>query len=212
MPSTKKLLIIFIPAIFVSAFALFIRVMQYSSITNSSGQDEIQSQSLLPIHPEDPIIGHKKSPITIIVFGDFACEACRVQDNILEKLIKKYPEKIKVIWKGLPVARFPYKSEPAHRYAYCANKQEKFDQFAKLAFTNSDNLSPTAIGRIVQEIKINQEEMLNCLNNDEVDQYIVFNKQLATSLGIQAVPAIFINDKQIKTPNSLDEWESILQL
>ncbi len=213
MPSVKKLLIIFIPAIIIALVTLSIRVLQYiPTETKAVEQTDSVYQSLIPIFENDPILGSKKAGHTVIIFADFACEACAAQDKILEDLMKKHRGQIKVIWKGLPVARFPFNSLEAHRYAYCANEQNKFEQFAKLTYTNSDNLSSAAIGRIVNEIGLDQEKMKRCLESNRPDEHIELNKQLASSLNIQAVPAIFYNNKQHKSPRIIEQWEALLNL
>jgi len=130
MIPTKKLLTIFVPALLVVSLAFFIQIIKYQPLfPKVAQQDNTPKQFVIPLYPEDPIIGSPKAPITIIAFEDFSCESCNQQSAMLEDLINKYPNKFKVIWKGLPITEFPYSSITSEKYGYCANKQNKFIDF-----------------------------------------------------------------------------------
>ncbi|MFH1946675.1 MAG: thioredoxin domain-containing protein [Candidatus Magasanikbacteria bacterium] len=214
MPKTKTLILIFIPALLIAGFALFIRVIQYEplypKITNTLKNNG--NNFTVPIYPEDPIIGNKKAPQTIIVFEDFACEGCNIQFTLLEQIMTKYPNKLKIIWKGLPVSQFPYSSELAHRYSLCANEQDKFTEFYKFAFTNGDNLSEEILNIINEQIDINPKKLATCLESGRADSHISKTEQLGMVLNIQAVPTIFINNKQVESPSTVEGWETLLNL
>jgi len=211
MPSINKILIIFIPSIIIVTFALFVRIIQYVPNSNTVYFDE-EIIDLVAIFPEDPILGEKKAPISIVIFEDFACEACKTQAYLLEKLMTEHPGKIKVIWKGLPVSIYPYDTVLAHKYAFCAMKQNKFKDYYYLAFNNGNNLSELIISKIVKEIDLNEKKLNLCLNSGEFEEYLVKIRNQAILLNIQAVPTIFINNKQIKAPQSVEEWERVLKM
>ena len=214
MPNTKKLLLVFIPAILLVGFAFFLRLIQHAFIFAQPEEPSNETEALasIPIFPEDPIVGSKKAPTTLIVFGDWACEACRQLDEVTTRLIQKHPKKIKLIWKGLPVATFPVPSRWAHRYAYCAHQQQKFSSFKTLAFANQNNLTVETLDALAQEIPLDAEELQECLNSPELSTYLTNNENLARLLNIQAVPTVFLDNQQIKAPLTLTEWEGLLQL
>jgi len=214
MTSHKKLLAVFIPAIALVAFAIFIQVIRYEPLhPNITKKDTTQNQTLtIPILPDDPIVGDKKSAITVIAFEDFSCSSCEEQNNLLNTIQETHPGVVKIIWKGLPVHEFPFPSRDAHRYAYCAYRQGKFDTFKEYAFINGDNLSPPILKQIVEEIKLDTKKLDNCLASQDPDTHITQIETIAQSLNIQSVPALFIQNKQIKAPLTVGEWEQILGL
>lgn len=213
MLSTKKTFAIFIPAILLVSFALFIRIIQYEPLFPDIKEDEQKTgEFVIPIFSEDPILGDKKSPITIIAFEDFSCPACKEQNTMLDTLIGSYPGKVKVIWKGLPVSEFPYSSQKAHAYAFCAHEQNKFGEFKRLAFTNSDNLSDTILDNIAQEIELNTDKLTSCLESNKPTLNTQTIQQIAQILNVQAIPTFFIDNKQIQTPKTQAEWKMLLNL
>ena len=215
MTYSKTIVLLFIPAILVAGFAFFIRIIQYQplypKVDDYQEQNSGNSNFTIPIYDEDPIIGNKKAGKTILAFEDFACEGCKIQFTLLEQLLLKYPSKIKIIWKGLPVSRFPHPSETAHKYAFCANEQGKFAEFQKFAFTNNDNLSTEILELIINQIDIKQSKFEKCLESQEVLDHIEKTEQLGMLLNIQAVPTFFIDNKQVKTPTDIEGWETLLK-
>jgi protein-disulfide isomerase len=211
---TKHAIAILLPAIIVASFALFLRLIQYEPIfpekTASDAQQTTKTQ--IPIFPFDPIIGDKKAPTTLVIFEDFACAACAELDNNLSQLMQKHPKKIKIIWKGLPVASLPFPSADSHQYAYCANAQKKFNEFKQYAFSNLDNLSVDTLDIIAQEIELDSKALATCLGSPDTQSYLYVTEQLANVLNIQSVPTIFLNDKQLDYPRTISGWETLLQL
>ncbi|KKS52865.1 MAG: DSBA oxidoreductase [Candidatus Magasanikbacteria bacterium GW2011_GWD2_43_18] len=203
-----------IPAIFLVAGIFMIRIWQYNSLSQSRKIQSQQNESLdlIPILPDDPIIGSPSSPKTIVVFEDLACAGCKIQDTFLKQVQQQHPGKVKIIWKGLPVIPYPYPSEVAHEYAFCAHKQGKFEVFKEYAFVNNTNLTPTTLVTISNEIELDQEKLSACLDSNDGLAYIDTIQSLATILHVQSVPTFFVDNTQIATPNSVAEWEIVLGL
>jgi len=215
MIKTKHLFAIFIPAILLVLLIFFVRVIQYEPLFPSDEEYEKikpQQDFQIPIYTEDPIIGNKKAAINIIAFEDFGCEGCKTQISLLEQIMEKYPGKIKIIWKGLPVTRFPYESNLAHEYAYCINQQNKFSEFYPIAFANNDNLSEEILNLITKEIDVETKKLNECLQSNLAKAHIQKIEQLSLMLNIQSVPTIFINNKQIDPPQIIEGWETLLGL
>lgn len=213
MLNTRKLMVIFIPALLVAGIGLFVRIIQYEplfpEIDETAQEPEVVT---VPIFPDDPIIGNKKSPITIIAFEDFGCPACRQQTVIFDELINKHPKRVKVVWKGLPVTQFPIPTEASQKYGYCAHRQGKFEPFKIRAFENIGNLTEETLESIANQIGIKQKKFQECLNGGDADQYIERVKQVAQFVNIQAVPTIFVDGTQIEAPHSVAGWEHTLGL
>ena len=214
MLKSRHLLLIFLPALVLVIFALFIRLIQYEPLYPKAGENKAgqnQASAIIPIYSDDPVIGNKKAPATVIIFSDFGCAHCGAEMALLDELLKKYPDKMKIIWKGLAVTRFPRSTELAHKYGYCANQQEKFKQFADLAFANSDNLTEEILKLITAQLDLNEKKLGECLDSQMPAEYLQKIEQLALGLGIQAVPTIFLNNRQIPAPQILEEWETALK-
>ena len=214
MIQTKHLFILFIPALLFIFFALRSQ-MNYSSTLQSVLSPETTDKantSLIPIFPEDPTQGTSNASTTIIIFEDLACEGCKYQNSLLSQLEKKFPGKIKIVTKLLSVTTFPYNTEKAHDSAYCASQQYKFATFRDEAFANNTKLSPTVVDTLVKTVIPDMGKFTTCMQSEAPATYRNKNENIARSVGIQEVPTIFVNQKQVQPASSLELWENILGL
>lgn len=215
MLKNRHIVFAFLPGIVIAGLGLLFLILQYEPLYPKLDPNEKtnpEEMALVPILPSDPILGNKKASKTIIIFEDFSCTACAEQLKLLDDLLEKYSEQIKIIWKPLSVHKFPISSEPAHVFAYCAHAQGKFKEFSSYAFTNGDNLSQATLEAIAKKIELDEEILKECLSSQEPIDYLRTNEQIAKILQIQSVPAVFIDGKQIPSPAYLSAWESALSL
>ena len=90
-------------------------------------------QPKLPIKifaDNDPIIGNKDAPITIIEFSDFQCPFCaRFHLETLPQIMNEYIDKgqVKLIFRDFPIQSIHPNAVPASMAAECANEQGKFE-------------------------------------------------------------------------------------
>ncbi len=210
--SNKKLILIFLPLIILASFALFIRIVQYEPLFPTNPKNDENTALQVPIYPEDPITGDKKAPVTLIAFEDFACENCKLESELLGTIQKDYPNAIKIVWKILPITRFPVDSTLSAQYSYCANQQGKFEIFKSYAFENATNLTESVLETIATQIKLDTKKLDTCLKSAAGAPYLEATKTLAQSLHIQTLPTMFINNKQIETPKNIDGWKTLLGL
>lgn len=212
MLNTKHFIILFIPAIAIIGFGLYSQIGKYTPAGLPKPVQENEIEQLVPLFPEDPISGSKKSPATIIAFEDLACPGCKAQASVLDELVSKHDGKVKVIWKLLSVTTFPYATVNAHAYAFCANQQKKFGDFKQMAFANHTNLTDDTLKLIAAEINLNENKLTSCLTSEAPAAYAKKMEQTAIDLHIQAVPTLFLNNKQIAPPTSIAQWEQLLGL
>ncbi len=214
--SAKHLLIIFIPSIILATLAVFMQVIRYAPTKPdaylNTDKDTVKTSSI-PIFDDDTIIGRRDAAKTVIVFGDIACSHCQEELSIFDSLTKQYPKGVKFIWKSLSVIRIPYPSDSANSYAYCANQQEKFLDFAKAIIqAGTESLTKDVIDAAVASAKINQNELNKCLADGQGTQYQNKVESLAEDLNIQTVPTAFFNQKQINIPATIEGWKTLLEL
>lgn len=213
MIGSKQMLLIFLPAFVVVGLGLFLQTRRYEPLLPKSGAgSESTKLYSIPILPEDPIIGSPLAPLTIINFADFGCDHCKDEMALLDTVLKQYPNKLKIIWKGLPATRFPYPSDLSHDYAYCANAQGKFTAFANAVFAHNESLTADRLDALAAASQLDKGKLARCLSSNAPAAYRDKTAALASALKIQAVPAVFIQNKQVDTPTTLEGWKVLLGL
>jgi len=212
MIKTKHFIALFVPAILIVGLAMYVQIIRYrvSTTKPSTTTEDTTVADLVPILPDDPVIGNKKAPNTIIAFEDFGCPSCKQHTAILDQLLATYPDKVNIIWKSLSVTRFPYSTTLVHAYGYCANKQGKFDAFKASAFANSDNLSAEIVPLVAEQAELDKDVLSTCLESGLPELYAEQTESIATALNIQAVPTFFVDNTQVDPPLFLEGWVTLL--
>lgn len=207
------MLLIFIPAILVGAFGLFVQIIRYEPLYPKDAPEAPApaAEAVIPIFDNDPILGSKRAPVTLIAFEDFGCAQCRAQFLTLQELMRQYPEKIKIVWKALSATRFPIPSETSHAYAFCANEEGKFEAFAAGVFSAIDIREET-LAAAGNSAGLDAQRLASCLASSRPQAYKERIETLAEAFNIQAVPAIFLDGRQIDPPKHLDAWVTLLEL
>jgi protein-disulfide isomerase len=212
MIKNKSVIFILILAIAFASFALFVNIVKYKPIYGEeTSNKEEEKLDFVPIFSEDPILGNKNAPKTIIAFEDFGCTRCKDQMDIFRQLMEEYPNQVKIIWKSLDSTKFPYSSELAHSYAYCANEQDKFAEFEKIVF-ESENISEESLKMYALDADLDKTKLTDCLSSERPKNYKEKNEQLADTIGIYSIPTIFINNKSVQEPLTLEGWKALLSL
>lgn len=141
--------------------------------------------------------------VTIVVFTDFQCPACRFGNTALQKVIATDPA-IRVLFKDWPI--FGEASERAARLAVAAGYQSRYveahDRLMRAAsFDDSSlHLALTAAGVDMQQI---QRDLLR--HGRSIDALIARNRTQAFALGLRGTPAYLIGPYLIE--GALDEGE-----
>ncbi|MFH1662120.1 MAG: thioredoxin domain-containing protein, partial [Candidatus Falkowbacteria bacterium] len=124
------------------------------------------------ISESDPSLGNTDAPIVIVEFSDFECEFCHTQEKNLKKLIEKYPDKIRLIWKDYPDDN-SFASAVAGR---CANEQNKFWEYHDLLFNSKNYLE------LAEKLNLDLTKFSKCLNNEDIEILIKKNINEANAL------------------------------
>jgi protein-disulfide isomerase len=131
--------------------------------------------------------------------------------SILKELLKKYPQKVKLIWKDAPN---PNSSQAllAAEAAKCAQEQGKFWEYHDLLFANQNYLSPSLYLEMARQLNLDTSRFETCLQSKKWNSIIQASLAEAQALGINGTPYLFIGDKRrISGQVSLAELEKIIQ-
>lgn len=139
-----------------------------------------------------PFKGNQKAPIEIVVFSDFECPHCANVAKTLDKLLEKFPDKVKIVFKHCPLSYHKTALEAAQA-AVAAGIQGKFWEFHDLLFESQKELSSQRIQEIAQALNLNMERFNKDRLSPEVINIVSRDVSQARGLDIKGVPAVYIN-------------------
>jgi Protein-disulfide isomerase len=143
-----------------------------------------------------PVRGKVDAPVTLVVFSDFECPWCGKLEPVLAELQARNPDKLRIIFKHLPLPMHPY-AEPAALAAIAAQKQGKFWEMHDALFQTA-NWTPNTIDETALRIGLNMEKFRTDLASPELQAQLAKDKNDAMSADVIATPSLFINGKPIK--------------
>ncbi len=150
----------------------------------------------LPGWEEYARVGHRFGPddaaITIILFSDYDCPACRRLHASLKEALARFPDDIRVVYRHYPLHqhRFAY---GAARAAECAAAQGHFLEFHDRLFMENDWLGG-ALSRFAVESGIEDLiEFERCLAESDPHPAVEADREAGNQLELYGTPAIIFN-------------------
>jgi protein-disulfide isomerase len=139
----------------------------------------------------------KGAQVIIVEFADFACPFCEQSHTILRKIIARYPGKVKIIYRDMPLHE---NSVPLALGARCAGEQGKFWEMHDQLFanqkdlTNVDTLDKT-IYDLAGTLGINAATFDSCYQSKKYLANISVDAADSMTLQLKGTPSWFIDDK-----------------
>lgn len=171
-------------------------------------QQPQQQQAPAPSGPvkvsidDDPILGDKDAPVTIIEFSDYECPFCKRHfDETLPQLIKEYINtgKVKLVFRDLPLPFHNPMATTEAVTANCARAQSddntyyKFhDEIFKRTKSNGNGLSKDDLYKISDDLKLDTAKLKTCMDDSKQAEEVQKDLTDANSVGANGTPAFFI--------------------
>lgn len=141
--------------------------------------------------------GPKNAPITVVEYSDFECPYCKKGFETLQEVQKKYPGKIRVFFKHLPLPFHPNALPAAKRFeAIALQSPEKAFQFHDKVFQNQSKLrtdGEKGLDSMAKSVGVNMKKMAADMNSNEVLSRIEADKAEASKFDINGTPGFLIN-------------------
>ncbi|NMC51568.1 thioredoxin domain-containing protein [Candidatus Kuenenbacteria bacterium] len=158
----------------------------------------------------DHIWGKKDAKITMVVFGDFTCPYCREYFVTLEEFIKNRSDKMRIVWKHLPLSLQSVGSVSSATAAECAGEQNKFWEYATDLYKNQDKLSPEFYEEAAVGLGLDKDIFSACVSSGKYDAKIQADYNEAIIKGVDGAPASFLNGRYLPGALPLEQLEALI--
>jgi protein-disulfide isomerase len=154
-----------------------------------------------------PVKGSANASVTIIVFSDYLCPVCNALEPVLQQVLEKYPNDVKLVHKLCPYHDF---SKEAVEAAYAAWDQGKFWEYHDLLFYNQLVLNKPKITAIAEELHLDLKRFNKKMKDPAIQKLIDRDMADVTRLGILGTPTVYINGKVLKD-RSLQGFQTAIE-
>jgi protein-disulfide isomerase len=143
-------------------------------------------------------VGPDDAPVTLVVFGDYECPACRAFEEILERVAPAHEENLAIVYRHLPLSqhRLAY---PAARAAECAGEQGRFEAYHKLLYEYPDFMGLSWSAMAARASVPDSARFAACVAAAGPVASIDRDSAAARVMGATGTPAILVNHLLLRT-------------
>ena len=184
--------------------------------------DEQKARDAEFANPKSPEIDAKRAiqgkadaPITIVEYSDFECPFCRRGYETIRKVKQEYGDKVRFVFKNLPLDFHP-KARPAAEYyeAIAIQSPEKAYKFHDEVFENQDKLKAEGekfLESAAKKIGADMKKLKADLKGEEVRKRIETDTAEARKFEIQGTPGYLINGVSLRGAYPFEEFKAIIE-
>lgn len=164
-------------------------------------------------------LGDPDAPVTIEVYEDFQCPACRTFSSEIEPLVvDNYVAdgQVRYIFRHFPFLddqAAGNESDQAANASMCAAEQGRFWDYHDMLFANwnSENRGAFLDKRLVafaEALVLDMEEFNDCFERNEYEEVIQEDLRSGRQAGVQGTPSVFVDGRHI-SPGFVPSFQDI---
>lgn len=145
------------------------------------------------VEAKGPSRGPSTAPVTIVEFSDFQCPYCGREFPVVERLMKDYDGKVRLVFRNFPLDFHPF-AEKAAEAGACAADQGKFWELHDKMFGNQQKLGVDDLKGYAKAIPgLDAAKFDKCLDSGEKKDMVAADEKAGADAGVQGTPAFFVN-------------------
>ena len=148
---------------------------------------------------ENPGIFQKQADITIYEFFDYNCGYCKSVVKTIMNILSE-DKKINVVFVEFPI--LSQQSYIAAKAALASKKQDLYDNFHLSLMKIKGKVDEEKVFSTAKRIGLDINKLKIDMNNPEIEQQLMKNREIAKLLNLNGTPAFIIGD--IIYPGALD--------
>jgi protein-disulfide isomerase len=142
---------------------------------------------------DDPAKGPVAAPVTVVMFSDFQCSACKATHPLLEKAMAMFPGKIRFVVRDFPLESLHPNGFRAALAANAANAQGKFFEYTEVLYANQDALDDESLKKYAAELGLNVKLFEIDFNSEKNAAEVRKDMADGNKYGVNSTPTIFVN-------------------
>ena len=153
-----------------------------------------------------PSKGLETAQVTIVEFQDFHCPFCERVQPTLARLMDRYGERIRLVYRDFPIDQLHPQARKAHEAARCANDQGKFWPYHDVLFAKPKRASPEDLKAYAREAGLNIRIFERCLASRAHQAQVQKDVDDGIRAGVTGTPSFFINGRLVSGALPLERF------
>ena len=163
----------------------------------------------------DPAQGPADAKVTVRIFGDLQCPACKAAEPGFLYAIKTYSSRARFVWDDFPLTTVHPNAKIAAEAARCAEEQGKFWEYNHLLYQNQDSWAPlsspsASFTTYASQLGLNTEGFSSCLAQQTYNNKIEDDMAEGDANNVNATPTFFINNQRYEGGMTNAQWDTAM--
>jgi protein-disulfide isomerase len=187
------------------------RVTQLENIANAPTPQAALADKIYAVDIAGaPTKGPDDAKVTLVVFSEFQCPFCLQITPTLKQLEDTYKDRVRFVWKHLPLTSIHPHAMGAAIAAEAARKQGKFWEYHDKLFANQERIAPEHLKAYAQELGLEPSRFEKDLQDQDLKHKVLSDMTQATSLSVKSTPSVFINGRLVKGAMPYETYATII--
>ena len=145
------------------------------------------------IPTKDVFVGDPKAPVTLMEYGDYESEECAKVNEVVEKLLKQFPGKVRFNFRHFPLTKIHQHAMKAAEASLGAAQEGKFWEMHSMLFAHRRRLGAISLREYAKDVGVVNKKFLDHLVNSTYGWQVRSDLLEGLNKGVRDVPAFFIN-------------------
>lgn len=159
---------------------------------------------------DSPVLGASDARVTIVEFSDFHCPYSAQGTLALRRLLKLYPNKVRLVFKHFPLG-MRFENRASHRGAVAAGAQDRFWDMHEWLFRNQRSTGRHGMIEHARQLGLDVDAFLEASGGDESRARVQRDLELGRQLQVIATPTYFVNGTRVVGAQSLQDWRKLIE-
>jgi len=211
--AVKPLIIIVLAVVVAGAAAVYFSRQSEEAATTAEGSPSPSLQTTGGGHFRGP----ENARITLVEFGDYQCPSCKAFHPVVQELLPRYPQQVRLEFHHYPLISIHPNSMAASLAVEAAGEQGRYWEMHDLVFELQDewskdpNAEPAFLA-MATRLGLNQNAFMQAMRSPQLQDRILQDVIRAREGQVEAVPTFFIDGKRISVPLSITALVDIIEM
>jgi len=180
-------------------------------LLNAANVDRLLERPRVDVDADGPSKGPANAVVTIIEFSDFQCPFCARALPVIEEVMARYPDDVRLVYRHMPLDRIHDRARVAAEASLCAHDQDQFWAYHDLIFANPKALADEDLKRFAEELNLDVAAWEQCLVEGKFAAEIDADIEAAHSIGITGTPVFIINGVMLSGAKPVEDFVSVIE-
>jgi protein-disulfide isomerase len=164
-----------------------------------------------PISEADHVRGSADAPVTLVEYGDYECPACLNSQPIIRRLMEKFGDRLRVVFRHFPRNSIHPHASAAAEAAEAAGVQGKFWEMHESLFAHQQELADLDLTHLALLLGLDVYRFQRDSESRTFPKRVREHYDGGVASGVDRTPTFFINGCRYKGHNEFEALAAAIE-